>query len=113
MPEPDERHHGLRTVVADSHHLARSGLVRTLEQAGHTVLAEESDGEAALRAVAAHSPDVLLVALDLGGVERGHVVAIARDRWPALTVVALSDVGGDDSQLAARGFGASGAIGDA
>ena len=107
VPQPQERPRALRAVVADNHHLARNGLVRVLEQAGHEVLAEESDGDAALRAVSWHSPDVLVVALDLGGVERGHVVAIARDRWPDLAVVALSDFGGEDAQLMAWQLGAS------
>lgn len=107
MPEPDQRSPRLRAVVADSHHLARSGLVRVLEQAGHRVLAEESDGDALLRAVAWHLPDVLIVALDLGGIERGHVVAIARDRWPELAVVAVSESGADDAQLLAWQLGAS------
>lgn len=97
----------LSAVVADSHHLTRSGLVRVLERAGMLVLAEASDGESTLRAVSTGTPDVLLVALDLGGVERGHVVAIARDRWPGMAVVALSAAGGEEAQLRAWQLGAS------
>lgn len=107
MPEGEDRTPVLRAVVADDHHLARSGIARILERAGHVVVAEESDGDAALRAVAAQTPDVLIVGLELGGVERGHVVAIARDRWPQLAVVALSDSGGEGSQLRAWQLGAS------
>jgi DNA-binding NarL/FixJ family response regulator len=107
VAEREEGTTRLRAVVADSHHLARSGVVRTLERAGHRVLAEESDGDAALRAVAALDPDVLVVGLDLGGVDRGHVVAIARDRWPGLAIVAVSDDGAEDAQLLAWQLGSS------
>ena len=107
MTEREKPAAWLSAVVADSHHLTRSGLVRVLEQAGMRVLAEASDGESTLRAVSMGTPDVLLVALDLGGVERGHVVAIARDRWPGMAVVALSAAGGDEAQLHAWQLGAS------
>ena len=107
MTERDKPAAWLSAVVADSHHLTRSGLVRVLEQAGLRVLAEASDGESTLRAVSTGTPDVLLVALDLGGVERGHVVAIARDRWPGMAVVALSEAGGEEAQLHAWQLGAS------
>lgn len=107
MTEREKPAAWLSAVVADSHHLTRSGLVRVLEQAGLRVLAEASDGESTLRAVSTGTPDVLLVALDLGGVERGHVVAIARDRWPGMAVVALSEAGGEEAQLHAWQLGAS------
>jgi DNA-binding NarL/FixJ family response regulator len=97
---------GLRVVVADSHHLVRHGLAEVLTSAGAQVT-QAQDAESALREVAEHHAEVLVVSLDLPGSERGHVVAIARDRWPALAVVALSDVTSHESMLTALGLGAS------
>lgn len=99
--------HGLRVVVADGHHLARRGLAGLLVEAGASVVAEVADTDEALRALAEHAPDVLVVDLELSGRERGHVVAIARDRWPSLAVVALSEQPSADALLAALELGAS------
>jgi DNA-binding NarL/FixJ family response regulator len=98
--------HGLRVVVADSHHLVRHGLADVLTAAG-ALVTQATDGESALHEVAEHRPDVLVVSLDLPGSERGHVVAIARDRWPAMAVVALSEVTSHEAMLTALELGAS------
>ncbi len=97
---------GLRVVVADAHHLVRRGLADVLTSAG-AVVTQAVDAESALRAVADVRAEVLLVSLDLPGSERGHVVAIARDRWPTLAVVALSEVSSHESMLTALDLGAS------
>ncbi len=97
---------GLRVVVADSHDLLRHGLVEVLTTAGANVL-QASDSESALRAVAEGRADALLVSLDLPGSERGHVVAIARDRWPSLAIVAMSPEPDQDAMLQALDLGAS------
>lgn len=97
---------GLRVVVADSHHLARRGLVEVLRSAG-ALVAQAEDADSALRRVADHRADVLVVTLDLPGSERGHVVAIARDRWPGLAVVALSAIADHEAMLSALELGAS------
>jgi len=102
---------GLRVVVADHRHLARRGLVEVLSAAGAVVVAEATDTESALRAVAEHAPRALLVALDLPGRDRGHVVAISRDRWPDLGVVALSEHGGREATQEALRLGASAHLG--
>lgn len=96
----------LRVVVADSHHLVRHGLAEVLSSAG-ALVTQASDAETALREVAERHAEVLVVSLDLPGSERGHVVAIARDRWPALAVVALSDTPSHESMLQALDLGAS------
>jgi DNA-binding NarL/FixJ family response regulator len=57
--------------------------------------------------VARQDPDVLVVSLDLPGTAPGNVVAIARDRWPRLAIVALSAHPDDEAVLAALELGAS------
>ncbi len=98
--------HGLRVVVADSHHLVRRGLAEVLTSAG-ALVTQAQDADSALREVAERHADVLVVSLDLPGSERGHVVAIARDRWPRLAVVALSDATSNEAMLSALDLGAS------
>jgi DNA-binding NarL/FixJ family response regulator len=98
--------HGLRVVVADSHALVRRGLADVLASAG-ALVTQAADAETALREVAEHHAEVLMVSLDLPGSERGHVVAIARDRWPALAVVALSEATNQEAMLRALELGAS------
>ncbi len=97
---------GLRVVVADSHHLVRHGLADVLASAG-AVVSQAVDAESALREVAEQRAEVLVVSLDLPGSERGHVVAIARDRWPAMAVIALSDSTSHEAMLTALSLGAS------
>jgi DNA-binding NarL/FixJ family response regulator len=98
---------GLRAVVADGNALARRGLAAVLSDAGAVIVGDAADTESALRWVAREAPEVLVVALDLPGRERGHVVAIARDRWPGLAIVALSERASDDALLDALELGAS------
>ncbi|GAB1692185.1 response regulator transcription factor [Krasilnikovia sp. M28-CT-15] len=51
----------LRVVIADDAVLLREGLVRLLEEAGHTVVAAVGDGPALVDAVLRHRPDVSVV----------------------------------------------------
>lgn len=96
----------LLAVVADAHHLVRHGLTEVLRSAGFSV-AQATDADSALREVAARQAAVLLVGLDLPGSERGHIVAVARDRWPELAIVAMSDRPDQESMLRALELGAS------
>ncbi len=51
----------MRVVIAEDSVLLREGLARLLEEAGFAVVAAVPDGEALLRAVAEHTPDVVVV----------------------------------------------------
>ncbi|WP_412753756.1 response regulator [Krasilnikovia sp. M28-CT-15] len=51
----------MRVVIADDAVLLREGLVRLLEEAGHTVVAAVGDGPALVDAVLRHRPDVSVV----------------------------------------------------
>jgi DNA-binding NarL/FixJ family response regulator len=51
----------MRVVIAEDAALLREGLIRLLEDRGHTICAAVTDGEALLAAVAEHKPDVAVV----------------------------------------------------
>src|SRR5438270_1499232 len=50
----------MRVVIAEDAALFRAGLARLLEDEGHEVCAQVSDGDALLAAVASHRPDVVI-----------------------------------------------------
>ena len=52
---------GLRVVVAEDEALIRLDVVETLTHAGHTVVAEVGDGQAAVAAVREHRPDIVVM----------------------------------------------------
>jgi len=51
----------MRVVIADDAVLLREGLVRLIEENGHTVVAAVGDGPSLVAAIAAHKPDVSIV----------------------------------------------------
>lgn len=69
-------------VLADDEALLRKALASLLPLEGDiTVLAEAEDGEAAVRATLSHRPDVLVIDLEMPGLDGlGAVTEIRRDR---------------------------------
>src|SRR6202522_3245705 len=51
----------MRVVIAEDAALLREGLIRLLEDRGHSVCAAVTDGEGLVAAVAEHKPDVAVV----------------------------------------------------
>jgi DNA-binding NarL/FixJ family response regulator len=51
----------VRVVIAEDSVLLREGLSRLLEESGHDVVGQASDGEELVRKVKAHKPDVAIV----------------------------------------------------
>lgn len=101
----------LRIVLADDHPLFRHGLRQLLEQVGgHAVVAEAGDGEAAVAAVAAHDPDVVVMDLTmpvLSGLEATRRVVAG---YPRTAVLVLSMNEDDASVFAAIRAGARGYV---
>jgi DNA-binding NarL/FixJ family response regulator len=101
----------LRIVLADDHPLFRHGLRQLLEQvAGHTVVAEAGDGEAALAAVAEHAPDIVVMDLtmpQLSGLEATRRIAAEH---PGTAVLVLTMNEDDASVFAALRAGARGYV---
>lgn len=80
----------LRVIVADDHPMYRRGIVRALEAAGVTVVAEAGDGEIALALIRHHEPDVALLDVSMPGLDGIDVVAALARQGPQVPVVLLS-----------------------
>jgi DNA-binding NarL/FixJ family response regulator len=83
----------MRVVIAEDSVLLREGLTRLLTEAGHEVAAAEGDGEQFLRAVAAHTPDAVVVDVRMPPTftdEGLRAALVARREVPGLPVLVLS-----------------------
>lgn len=98
----------LRAIVADDHPVFRDGLRAALTDRGIEVVATVGDGAAAVDAVAANAPDVVLMDLSMpamGGIEATRRISAEH---PETAVVVLTMSADDDSILAALRCGARG-----
>jgi two-component system, NarL family, response regulator NreC len=79
-------------VVADDHHVVRSGLRLLLDaEDGFEVVAEAGDATAALRTVLGHKPAVLVLDLSMPGAVSGlDAIPQVRERSPGTSVVVLT-----------------------
>jgi two-component system invasion response regulator UvrY len=89
-----------RLVLADDHAVVRMGFRLLLEGAGATVVAEASDGPAAVEAYEFHEPDAMLMDVSMPG--GGGLDALARliARRPEARVLMLS--AHEDAQIPVR-----------
>jgi len=78
-------------VLADDEALLRKALAALLPMEGKiTVLAEAEDGEAAVRAVLQHRPDVLVIDLEMPGLDGLGAVAEIRRSRPEQVILMLT-----------------------
>jgi DNA-binding NarL/FixJ family response regulator len=96
-------------VVADDQTVVRDGLVTLLKLLpGIDVIAAASDGLEAVRLVAEHDPDVLLVDLRMPTMDGVEATRQVRTDHPRTEVVVLTTYSDDDSVLSALRAGARG-----
>src|SRR5271155_5538029 len=89
------RHEGelMRVVIAEDAALLREGLIRLLEDRGHSVCAAVNNGDALLAAVAEHQPDVAVVDIRMPPThsDEGLRAALAmRKTFPGIGVMMFS-----------------------
>jgi DNA-binding response OmpR family regulator len=82
-----------------------SVVVSYLERAGHTTR-QIGDGRAALDAVTAHQPDLMVLDLMLPGLDGLEVCRRVRASWPRLPVVMLTALAEPDDRIAGLEVGA-------
>jgi DNA-binding NarL/FixJ family response regulator len=81
----------IRIVLSDDHEVFLEGLRMVLEGAVDlTVEGTAHDGDSALRLVAQHAPDVLLLDLHMPGTEPAAVIARSKAVAPATKILVLS-----------------------
>ena len=88
----------MRIIVADDHSLFRDGLVSLLEAAGHEVVGQAGDGEAAVEAVHRLRPELLLLDISMPGLNGLQALRKVRSQHPEVAVVMLT-VSDDDASL--------------
>jgi len=81
----------IRVIIADDHPIVRNGMVKALSRyTDIQVIAEVGSGEEALMLVEEHMPDVLLVDMELPGINGVEVTKQVRSRFPKVQVLAFS-----------------------
>src|SRR5690349_24515179 len=83
----------MRVVIADDAVLLREGLIRLVQENGHTVVAAVGDGPSLVEAVALHRPDVSIVDVRMPPThtDEGLRAAVeARAKVPGSPVLVLS-----------------------
>ena len=98
-----------RVVVADDHPVFREGLVvALLDVDGVEVVAEVADGDAAVAAVGAHTPDVVVMDLHMPGTSGVEATRRITHDHPDVAVLVVTMSADDDSVFAALRAGARG-----
>lgn len=98
-----------RVILADDHTLVRAGIRRILEsQPDFAVVAEAAEGVAALDAVGQHGADVLVLDLNMNGLEGIEVLRRCKASHPDLKVVILTMHAGREYVARAIAEGADG-----
>jgi DNA-binding NarL/FixJ family response regulator len=99
----------IRLLLADDHDLVRAGLRALLQRVrGLEVVAEAADGRAALRLIAAHRPDVVLMDILMPELNGLDATARAAAAFPDVRVLILSMNAGEEYVLPALRAGAAG-----
>lgn len=98
----------VRVLVVDDHPIFRDGLRTALEGDEVLVIGEADGGEAALEAVAALAPDVVLMDLNMPGMSGIEATRAVAASHPGTRVLVLTMQADDESVFAALRAGAFG-----
>lgn len=100
-----------RVLIADDHSLVRQGLTTLLSALdGFEVVAEATDGTEALQLVAEHEPDIVVMDLNMPGMDGIEATRKLTADFPAVAVLVLTMFDDDDSLFSALRAGARGYV---
>jgi DNA-binding NarL/FixJ family response regulator len=100
----------LRVVIADDHPQYRAAVARALRESGIDVVAERSNGEAAINAVAETDPDVVVMDLNMPGLSGLEATRRLSTEAPATRVLVLSVSAQEQDVIEAMQAGAAGYV---
>jgi DNA-binding NarL/FixJ family response regulator len=95
-------------VLVDDHPVFRKGLAVLLEELDVTVVAEAPDGEAGVQAALRHRPDVVLMDIQMPGIDGVTATRRILEEWADARVLMLTMVADDEAVFAAIQAGALG-----
>jgi two-component system nitrate/nitrite response regulator NarL len=98
----------LRVMLVEDHPLVRTAIRQTIDVPGIEVIAEAGSAEQALELVRQHQPDVMLVDLELPGMNGVQLVRELAPRLPDCKIVMLTGSARNDDVVAAIRSGAVG-----
>ena len=98
----------LRVLIADDHPIFRAGLARTVVDAGMQLLGEAHDGHEALSLVSALEPDVILMDVNMPGINGVEATRQILAAEPDTAVLILTMHDDDETVRAALRAGARG-----
>lgn len=101
----------LRILLVDDHPILRVGLANVLNsEPGFSVVAEASDGETAIELWRKHQPDVMLLDINMSGMDGIETLERLRSQFPDAHVLMLTSSEATEDLRHALRFGALGYI---
>jgi DNA-binding NarL/FixJ family response regulator len=99
----------IRILTVDDHPLMRAGIAALLgSEPDIAIVAEASDGRAAIEQFRTHRPDITLMDLQMPGIRGIETIAAIRAEFPDARIIVLTTYSGDVQALRAIKAGASG-----
>ena len=80
-----------RIIIADDESLMRADLKEMLEELGHTVVGDASNGKDALRLVETHRPDIVILDIKMPQMDGIEVASSISKQFPVIILTAFSD----------------------
>lgn len=81
----------IRIMLVDDHEIVRTGLRMMLEaEPDLVIVAEAESGEEALDKVESSKPDIIIMDVSLPGMDGAIATSLLRDRFPGISVLALT-----------------------
>lgn len=77
-------------LVVDDSKIMRINLKKILEELGHTVIAEASDGKSALEAYEENAPDLVTMDITMPGMSGIETVEAMMSRFPTAKIIMVS-----------------------